>query len=85
MGSHDVSDTDRSKLMVLQHVTPCLNSMQFLLALFEQLPNIYLDELAKKLEVQHSIVVSVSTVWRTFKRLSLRPTKVCLLVHLGCV
>jgi transposase len=49
---------------------------QFLLALLEHSPDIYLDELQGQLEEQHDIKVSVSTVSNTLKRLGITSKKV---------
>jgi len=43
----------------------------FFLHLLEQSPDLFLDELAEELEVQHGVIVSISTVWRTLQGLGL--------------
>jgi transposase len=49
---------------------------QFLLALLEHSPDIYLDEIQEQLEEQLNIDVSISTVSRTLKRLGITSKKV---------
>ncbi|KIJ39962.1 hypothetical protein M422DRAFT_81290, partial [Sphaerobolus stellatus SS14] len=48
---------------------PLMNKEQeeFLVALLEHSPNLYLDKLTEELEVQHGILVNISTVWRTLQ------------------
>ncbi|KIJ42940.1 hypothetical protein M422DRAFT_86395, partial [Sphaerobolus stellatus SS14] len=47
----------------------------FLVALLEHSLNLYLDELAEELELQHGIHVGVSMVWWTLQRLGLSHKK----------
>jgi hypothetical protein len=50
---------------------------QFMLALLEHSPDLYLDEIQEQLEVQHNVEVSVATIWRTLKRLGIGSKSVC--------
>lgn len=50
---------------------------QFVLAIIDHSPDIYLDEIQDELQEQHGIVVSISTIWRTLKRLGITSKKVC--------
>lgn len=47
-----------------------------MLALIDRSPDIYLDEIQTQLYEQHGIDVSLSTVWRTLKRLGITSKKV---------
>ena len=49
---------------------------QFLLALVERKPDIYLDELQTQLQQQHGLVVGLSTIWDTLVDLGLTRKKV---------
>lgn len=49
---------------------------QFMLALLEHSPDLYLDELQDQLQVQHDIDVSLATIGRTLKRLGIGSKKV---------
>lgn len=49
---------------------------QFMLALLEHSPDIYLDELQEQLEEQHNLKVSISTLSNTLKRLGITSKKV---------
>jgi transposase len=42
-----------------------------MLGLLEHSPDLYLDEIQEQLLVQHEIDVSLSTIWRTLKRLGI--------------
>jgi hypothetical protein len=44
---------------------------QFMLALIEHSPDIYLDEIQEQLRDLHEVDVSVATIWRTLKRLGI--------------
>lgn len=48
-----------------------------MLALIEHSPDIYLDEIQEKLQELHDIKVSLSSIWRTLKRLGMSTKKVC--------
>ena len=50
--------------------------MQFLLALVERKPDIYLDEMQSQLQQQHGLVVGISTIWETLVELGLTRKKV---------
>lgn len=50
-----------------------------MLALLDAQPDIYLDEIAEQLEHQHSVTVSLSTIWCTLKALGLSAKKLCLI------
>lgn len=50
--------------------------LQFLLAIVERTPDVYLDELVEQLEALHGISPSISTVSRTLKLLGLSYKKV---------
>lgn len=57
---------------------------QFMLALIEHSPDIYLDEIQEQLRDLHEVDVSVMTIWRTLKRLGIGPKKVCSsILHIG--
>ncbi|KAJ7230132.1 hypothetical protein GGX14DRAFT_337654, partial [Mycena pura] len=43
------------------------NHCKFMLALVEQKPDIYLDEIQEELYMQHDIDVSLATIWRTLR------------------
>ena len=45
----------------------CLTSFQFMLALIEHSPDIYLDEIQDQLYEQHDIDISLPTIWETLK------------------
>ena len=49
---------------------------QFLLALIERKPDIYLDEMQTKLQEQHGIIVGLSTIWEALTELGLTRKKV---------
>ena len=53
-----------------------------MLALIEHSPDIYLDKIQEKLSEQHDIKVSLSSIFRTLKRLGMSSKKVSPL--LGC-
>lgn len=42
-----------------------------MMALIEHTPDIYLDEIQEQLGVLHNVDVSISTIWRTLKRLGI--------------
>jgi transposase len=52
-----------------------------MLALIEQNPKIYLDEISEALEDQHDITASVSTVWMTLKQLGITNKKAQSVIH----
>ena len=49
---------------------------QFLLALLQHSPDVYLDELQEQLKEQHNIKVSISTISHTLKQLGITSKKV---------
>lgn len=49
---------------------------QFMLALLEYNPDLYLDGIASELHYQHGIDASIPTVWRTLTVLGLSRKKV---------
>jgi transposase len=53
-----------------------ISSLQFLLALIDHTPDIYLDEIQEELYLQHDVDVSLATISRTMKRLGLSSKKV---------
>ena len=55
------------------HILP-----QFLLALIDHTPDIYLDEIQEQFSIQHDLDVSLATISRTLKRLGISSKKVCL-------
>jgi len=62
-------------------VLPCVQSifsstLQFMLALIEHSPDIYLDEIQESLLEQHDINVSLPSISRTLKRLGMSSKKV---------
>ena len=50
--------------------------LQFMLALLDRNPDIYLDEIQEQLGDQHGIEISLATIWRTLKRLGITSKKV---------
>ena len=48
-----------------------------MLALIEQKPGIYLDELQEELGWHFEVNVSIATVWNTLHRLGITSKKVC--------
>ena len=50
---------------------------KLMLALIEQTPDIYLDEIQEQLDEQHGLHVSLATIWRTLKRLGVTSKKAC--------
>ncbi|KZT21221.1 hypothetical protein NEOLEDRAFT_1073924, partial [Neolentinus lepideus HHB14362 ss-1] len=54
--------------------TPILNDThtQFLIAVLEQSPDLYLDEIADELDAVHGVEVSLAALWQTMKRLGFR-------------
>jgi hypothetical protein len=48
---------------------------QFMLALIEHSPDIYLDEIQEQLRDLHEVDVLVMTIWRMLKRLGIGPKK----------
>jgi transposase len=50
-------------------------SFQFMLALIEQTPDIYLDEIQKQLHELHNVNVSLASLYRTLKRLGMSMKK----------
>ena len=55
----------------------CMFCPQFMLALIDHTPDIYLDEIQEQLYIQHDIDVPLATISRTMKRLGLSSKKVC--------
>jgi transposase len=55
-----------------------------MLALIDHTPDIYLDEIQHELQEQHGVVVSLSTIWRTLKRLGITSKKVSHIFILIC-
>jgi transposase len=53
-----------------------LVDLQFMLALLDRDPDLYLDEIQQQLEDQHGVIVSLATVWRTLRRLGITSKKV---------
>lgn len=53
-----------------------LSRSQFLIALLERDPDLYLDEISEELESQHGIDVPLSTIWRTLTELGMSRKKV---------
>jgi transposase len=53
-----------------------LTSTQFMLALLEHSPDIFLDEIQEQLFSLHDLDISLSTIWRTLKRLGIISKKV---------
>ena len=53
-----------------------------MLALIEQSPDIYLDEIQEGLQELHDIEISLSSIWRTLRRLGMSAKKVCPILHL---
>jgi arginine repressor len=49
---------------------------QFIIALLEHSPDLYLDEIQEQLDEQHGIHVSLSTISRTLKRIGITSKKV---------
>jgi transposase len=47
-----------------------------MLSLIERSPDIFLDEIQDQLFEQHELEVSLSTIWRTLKRLGITSKKV---------
>jgi len=47
-------------------------------------PDIYLDEIQHDLQEQHKIMVSLSTIWRSLKRLGITSKKVWIVLALVC-
>ncbi len=52
-----------------------------MLALIEHSPDIYLDEIQEQLQELHGIKMSLSSIWRTLKRLGMSAKKVCSVLH----
>jgi hypothetical protein len=50
--------------------------VQFLIALIEREPDLYLDELAEELYEQHGVKASLPMICRTMKRIGLTSKKV---------
>jgi hypothetical protein len=50
--------------------------LQFLLALIERNPDIYLDEIQAQLQQQHGLIIGISTIWETLTELGLIHKKV---------
>jgi hypothetical protein len=53
-----------------------------MLALIEQSPDIYLDEIQEGLQELHDIKISLPSIGRTLKRLGMSAKKVCSIPHL---
>ncbi|KAF8220919.1 hypothetical protein L208DRAFT_1331007, partial [Tricholoma matsutake] len=51
-------------------------AVMFMLALLDRDPDLYLDEIQQQLEDQHGVIVSLTTVWRTLRRLGITSKKV---------
>ncbi|KIJ40477.1 hypothetical protein M422DRAFT_87097, partial [Sphaerobolus stellatus SS14] len=49
--------------------------IEFLLTLSEQSLDIYLDEFQEQLQLQHSVIVGISTIWNTLTELGLSQKK----------
>jgi len=47
-----------------------------MLGLLEHSPDMYLDEIQEELLTKHEIDISLSTIWRTLKRLGMTSKKV---------
>lgn len=47
-----------------------------MLALIEHSPDMFLDEIQDELHEQHGLDISLSTIWRTLKRLGIESKKV---------
>ncbi|KDQ51314.1 hypothetical protein JAAARDRAFT_113397, partial [Jaapia argillacea MUCL 33604] len=47
------------------------DAVRLMLGLLEHTPDIFLDEIQEQLEEQHGVQVSLSTIWRTLKRLGI--------------
>ncbi|KAK7001075.1 hypothetical protein R3P38DRAFT_2415535, partial [Favolaschia claudopus] len=79
----DRKDQERGRLLSFDHCEACLlfsapiytNPLQFLLALIDHTPDIYLDEIQEQLFIQHDLRVSMATISRTMKRLGLSSVK----------
>ena len=50
---------------------------QFMLALLDHDPDIFLDEIQDQLEDQHGVIISIATIWRILKQLGIMSKKVC--------
>jgi len=70
---------------VFQLLTPALVFAQFLLSLVERKPDIYLDELQTQLQLQHGLVVGMSTIWDALVAMGLTRKKVSYISILPCV
>ena len=72
--------------LTIQHSSIDIDSYCNLLALLDQNPDIFLDEILDQLSDQLDISVSLSTVHRTLKLLGITSKKVCLLhcIELNC-
>ncbi len=79
MGRHPLLSPDQTKVFfsfpVLKYVLYA--SLQFMLALVEHSPDIYLDEIQGQLLELHNIKVSLSSICRTLKWLGMSSKKVC--------
>ncbi|KAF8804711.1 hypothetical protein BYT27DRAFT_7213829 [Phlegmacium glaucopus] len=73
----DRTKVGRAPLMRPEHC-------EFLLALLEHSPDIYLDELQEQLEEQHNIKVSISTISNTLKRLGITSKKLSWIASERC-
>ena len=49
----------------------------FILAILEHSPDLYLDELQTQLKELHNVDISLSTIWRTLRRLGMKLKGVC--------
>ncbi|KAH9012103.1 hypothetical protein EDB84DRAFT_1278781, partial [Lactarius hengduanensis] len=72
----------RSREFMGRHPLLSPEQTQFMLALIEHSPDIYLDEIQELLQELHGIKISVSSIWRTLKRLGMSAKKVCSILHL---
>ncbi|KAH9036652.1 hypothetical protein EDB85DRAFT_2143001 [Lactarius pseudohatsudake] len=65
----------RSREFMGRHPLLSPEQTQFMLALIEHSPDIYLDEIQELLQELHGIKISVSSIWRTLKRLGMSAKK----------
>jgi transposase len=67
----------RYVLAIHAHYDCTEHSKQFMLALLEHSPDLYLDKIQEQLEVQHDVEVSIAAIWRMLKRLGIGSKSVC--------
>ncbi|PPQ84100.1 hypothetical protein CVT24_002275 [Panaeolus cyanescens] len=80
----DIGEVCRSRKGIGR--TPIMrnDAVKFMLALIEHSPDIYLDEIQEQLEDQHDIVVSLSTIYITLKRLGMSLKKLSRVAQERC-